>query len=872
MRRSYLKEGRVQLTALDSLLTHSRYLFLFTDLLLVAKQKGVNSYKLKDKVRLDRVWIALNNCSHSFLIGWPICNYIAHFPTEEEKINWYEFLKDGIQRSRSRTNTKFTTLPVFVRIEGRDQVMKKKIGCSQTSSELLDELVNELSLCSQGNLVILFDNGRDTPTLLQGPEIIFSVVLDFVFSTRYRISEAKIERLDTFPLISCRLILTSMNASRSSPAQTIVTHFKRVLSRSDSRRFFGRQLSGSSPPQPVLTMIDHLFMNGIDVEGIFRKSPKQTAIRVLRTQLDRGIIPDFSQYSPHVIAALLKEYLRAIPGKILLSGNQELWMDAIAEGETVRRHSSVRKLLDLLPSSHSTLLVALLRLLRSIARSKHSKMCTRSLAICIAPNLLDCPRVEGSTARLPQLTEYLIINAPTLFDSFQDAQPTMSSSLSNDSGLSDVDIGVDPSASPDSVRQLSSISDEQRLPFSSVRSADMSNHVCQHYIGRSPQSAYFVNSLSTDDEEDDGDNIAIRLEYRDEADDHHSLSNGHGSTPHKPHRISTVLEWKNRETLDALNVELDEEKGSPDSEQDPVSNFASPTSSTADSNFWNLHQKGKSKLFGLPVIVKGVVPSRSKRAVVRTESEKHSRVRTDNGSESHALRTAALCLSPPIGRSFDLSEISKRSKSTAKLLPKTTVPLSSQPVGLGPNVGKSVLSKSMFKRQCESQLNTSNIDTSQEIKPEMNTQLTHKQEFALSSNKPRNDVTTDGEKSNAVMRSTDNAATLKDDSSKIKQSDTIRKERRKQRSILEEPLEVNWSVDELKAIFQKSGAPVQDASKYHRKKDGFHDRSLNKAVPLGKVDERYPNRFLKKEFIGLIRRKFFEPIQKMLVWDGDIRI
>lgn len=41
MKRAYIKEGAVQLTALDSLLTFSRYFFLFSDLLLVAKQKFV---------------------------------------------------------------------------------------------------------------------------------------------------------------------------------------------------------------------------------------------------------------------------------------------------------------------------------------------------------------------------------------------------------------------------------------------------------------------------------------------------------------------------------------------------------------------------------------------------------------------------------------------------------------------------------------------------------------------------------------------------------------------------------------------------------------------------------------------------------------
>jgi hypothetical protein len=53
------------------------------------------------------------------------------------------------------------------------------------------------------------------------------------------------------------------------------------------KHLFGRQLRGSMPPQPVLTMIDHLLLYGADVEGIFRKSPKQQTVRVLRQQLDQ---------------------------------------------------------------------------------------------------------------------------------------------------------------------------------------------------------------------------------------------------------------------------------------------------------------------------------------------------------------------------------------------------------------------------------------------------------------------------------------------------------------------------------------------------------------------------------------------------------
>jgi hypothetical protein len=60
------------------------------------------------------------------------------------------------------------------------------------------------------------------------------------------------------------------------------------------------------PPQPVLTMIDHLAVNGAHVEGLFRKSPKQATVRELRTHLDQGHLPDFHQYNVHVTASLLK--------------------------------------------------------------------------------------------------------------------------------------------------------------------------------------------------------------------------------------------------------------------------------------------------------------------------------------------------------------------------------------------------------------------------------------------------------------------------------------------------------------------------------------------------------------------------------------
>ncbi|VDN01884.1 unnamed protein product [Thelazia callipaeda] len=535
MKRSYIKEGAVQLTALDSLLTSSRYFFLFSDLLLVAKQKAANSYKLKEKVRLDRIWLVSNDCPHSFLIGWPIYNFIAHFASEDQKQEWEVLLQQQILRSRARISPRFTTIPVSVLIDGRRQVMKKKIGISQTSNEILHELLHELSIPTEEDEVELsFDAGNgDSVTMLQGPECVFCIVMEHVKNTGYRLSDLQLEKIDALPLIQCRLVLASVGSTYSSTS-SIVSHFKRVLSRSESRRFFGRPLEGSSPPQPVLTMIDHLMLHGVNVEGIFRKSPKQSTVRLLRAQLQRGSVPDFYQFNPHVTAALLKEYLREIPGKLLLSGNFELWSAAMEQ--TVDRQKAVRRLLQLLPSAHSTLLSKFFRLLRAITNSSQSKMTAQSLAVCIAPSLLENPKGDSATSWLPDLAEYLIINAPSLLEPFQDAQIAISSSVSNDSGLSDVDLCLEPSIGTLDSSLLGSPTSTCSLQSPQLASSKWKNRLMQ-----TSSSRCFVRSMLTEGEEEEIDTEVEEEDY----DKTPVLSRENSNVQNKP--VTSVCRQKSSE-------------------------------------------------------------------------------------------------------------------------------------------------------------------------------------------------------------------------------------------------------------------------------------------------------------------------------------
>jgi hypothetical protein len=132
-------------------------------------------------------------------------------------------------------------------------------------------------------------------------------------------------------------------------------------------------------------------------------------------------VPDFHQFNVHVTASLLKEYLRSIPGQLLLVGNYGLWMEAITNEELSKeeRLGRCQKLLSLLPPAHSILLRSVVRLLRKIASNEaQTKMGINALAVCIAPSLLEKIEQVESVRIVPELIILLVKNASALFDGY----------------------------------------------------------------------------------------------------------------------------------------------------------------------------------------------------------------------------------------------------------------------------------------------------------------------------------------------------------------------------------------------------------------------------------------------------------------------
>jgi hypothetical protein len=54
-------------------------------------------------------------------------------------------------------------------------------------------------------------------------------------------------------------------------------------------------------------MLKHIYCEGAIVEGIFRKSPKQSTVKLVKCQLDDGRSVDFEhEHNPLVTASVLK--------------------------------------------------------------------------------------------------------------------------------------------------------------------------------------------------------------------------------------------------------------------------------------------------------------------------------------------------------------------------------------------------------------------------------------------------------------------------------------------------------------------------------------------------------------------------------------
>lgn len=443
-----------------------RHLFLFNDLILIAKPRSGGTYKLKEKVRMCEAW--LSNCigdvcesikspSTSFVMGWPTTNVVITFSSLKTKDLWQQKLQQLTEEAKEKEGKTLTSIQVsFRNPDTLEEVCKTlKVDNRHTVQECIRLLLQQLGQpdSSIKDYKLWVKTSKDdAPYPLIGHEYPFSIKMNFIRELLRR-TDLDLRNFNNISTDSkCYFILrkNTLNSSiradpRSSkkrkkhrrPHHRINWLFRRPSPKHDSvdsgngspppNGLFGQPLWKLCPentlPKPIMAILAQLFVHGPFTVGIFRKSANARACRELKEKLEADPDCDVRGISVIVLASVFKEFLRSLPDCLLQSRLYKQWLQSVSLGSEWECKKRVLSLLTQLPPANMQLLQYTLCILWHIAhQANENKMPASNLAVCIGPSLLNPGSFQSAallqedvTKKVPKTIAYLIDHCPDLF-------------------------------------------------------------------------------------------------------------------------------------------------------------------------------------------------------------------------------------------------------------------------------------------------------------------------------------------------------------------------------------------------------------------------------------------------------------------------
>ncbi|KDQ15148.1 hypothetical protein BOTBODRAFT_131760 [Botryobasidium botryosum FD-172 SS1] len=187
-----------------------------------------------------------------------------------------------------------------------------------------------------------------------------------------------------------------------------VKHEKQiVLPTPEKSQMFGVPIEqlmtdASKIPRVVRDCVEYLYSSGLDVEGLFRRSPNSLLTKQVRQGYDRGqavSLPAFGD--PHIAAVLIKKFFHDLPRPVFPDSiyptirrcPQPTPNSPNLASVTYIRETVIPELVQISPQ---TLIVFtyVLGLLHQVSlRTATNKMDAHNLALCISPNLVSSGNV-----------------------------------------------------------------------------------------------------------------------------------------------------------------------------------------------------------------------------------------------------------------------------------------------------------------------------------------------------------------------------------------------------------------------------------------------------------------------------------------------
>ncbi|XP_018054483.1 PREDICTED: rho GTPase-activating protein 20-like isoform X1 [Atta colombica] len=491
--RTFLLETPVQFTT--GMQSQERHLFLFTDLLLIAKARSSGNFKLKQIVKMSELWLTAGHIEDvaetsksaetSFVIGWPTTNVVATFMTAATRDLWWGRLSDLVQKESMKEPPETNIQVVYHDNDTHTDYFKTiKARSDMTAHDCVKEATPLWGL--QGPFQLWARTFPDEPPYpLIGHERPFAVKMSRL---RHMLSTDEgfdLVHINNSGVDLCHFILRPVmkTPAKKNNRSKITGLLRRSLSLNTN--LFGVPLSRldeNGLPKPVLVMLQQLFAKGPFMQGIFRKSANVRIVRELREQIESTGDPSCLEDAPIIaVAALLKDFLRSLPDPLLTFHLFPLWMDSLNTPSPVQ---TIKSILDRLPRANFTLLSHLICVLHHVARrSKRNLMCASNLGVCCGPSLLwsSNPSVNQSRA-IPTITEMLIRHCEDLFGT--SVTQLLGEDTRSDSGAEESTDSLHSGGI--SLDSLELTEAPRRDPMSLSRDSGLTLSDCQLFIPESP--------------------------------------------------------------------------------------------------------------------------------------------------------------------------------------------------------------------------------------------------------------------------------------------------------------------------------------------------------------------------------------------------
>lgn len=152
-----------------------------------------------------------------------------------------------------------------------------------------------------------------------------------------------------------------------------------------------RQRRADNDPIPVVMRdtVSFLTEQGLEIEGIFRRSANVTLVKEVQLRYNSGEVVSFSQMEDvHLAAVIMKTFLRELPEPLLTFS---LYNDIVNfhNVDSTSQVSAMCTMLESLPEENYATLKFLIQFLALVsAQSEVNKMTNANLAVVFGPNLL----------------------------------------------------------------------------------------------------------------------------------------------------------------------------------------------------------------------------------------------------------------------------------------------------------------------------------------------------------------------------------------------------------------------------------------------------------------------------------------------------